>query len=79
MADRNYLPQFMVRSKAYTTARKPPGGDTNDIFGLEARQRESNVAVYTDRRMKITASPGKLFVFINRVHKILVFHWLLTV
>lgn len=65
MAERNYLPEFMVRSKAYSTARKPPGGDTNDIFGLEARQRESSVAIYTDRRMKNTAFPGKLFVFIE--------------
>lgn len=67
MAERNFLPQFMVRGKTYSpTARKPPGGDTNDIFGLEARQRKSNVAIYNDRKMKNTASPGKPFVFSNK-------------
>ena len=77
MAERNYLPQFMVRGKLYSSdARKPPGGDTNDIFGLEERQNERKLAIYADKRKKNIASPGKSFVFLAGfdVHKIQVLH-----
>lgn len=62
MAEINFLPAFMDRSRNYSaSSRNHPGGDTHDIFGIEKRQRERKELSYGKISVKNVAMSGKSF------------------